>query len=393
MRILACTFFLSSLSFFACKNDGTTSNPEAKTNLPADSILLEEEEAVEMFFPGFLRKYEGTIGGKEKISIVFTHWGDGFLSAKCWVGNAAKPLELSGDLVGDSLFQLSDEFEKKSKNVLSGSLDISGNLKADWQGKSMKKPEAATLTAVPEPPVAAQWAGSWHLNEIWDGGTLLIGNTNEKSFDFALTIHRSSHTGVIEGTANFTIDHVAVFKRKEFEDEPCELVFKNFGNKTIIVEQNSSNFACGFGARANAGGTYMDKWLRKKPKLKVGAGEDDVFPTQALHDAFRQLVGTDNYETFAFNLQILEKSQSLPADGFSATVVSGFVQGLNASNEAIILFDGSGNIRAATIDFEEEGENGLLRYFSNVPEWKGKLPATIEDWRAGFKGYEVIYSN
>ena len=348
------------------------------------------EEELEEKAPGsyFLKRYSGTLDGKIPISMVLINWGDGFMSGRYWQEGSSKVLSLSGELADSLDFKIAELVKFKETGTFEGTLHDPSHLAGTWFNPKRSKKMAFDLV---ESPVADTigWTGNWHLSGVWDEGLLMIGNVTSDSFDFALSIFRSSHAGTLEGQAKINGDK-AFYSAKDFEEEPCKL---NFALKAdhVMLSQGSSNFACGFGARANADGNYEKKNWLKKAKMAYGNTEDAIFPNQALHDAFKSLVGKNAYPVFAYNMQLIDKSKNEAPEKIKATVVKGFISGMVGSHEAVVMYDAQGKIYAATIDFDKTNNESLVRYFTNDPLYSERLPLTIEEWREGFKNYRLIF--
>jgi hypothetical protein len=384
--LLALLYFLA----IRCGSDSTSSvasNPtQAITpdSLQHDTLLGEPVKSV-----AFLKSYTGTIDGKHDIQMILTSWGDGYMTGRYRYKKTGKFIDLSGETVDGDHYKIIESTDGNETGLFSFKLDSPDSIRGYWLSKDGKRNLPFSVSAVPSDGDKTGWAGDWHLNEIWDSGILLVGNVSGSSFDFALTVVRSSHIGTLEGQAKIK-GNKATYRLKDYEEEPCHLVFEHKGS-FIQLTQESSNFACGFGARASATGKFERDFVERKATLSVGSGEEDVFPSQALHGAFKSFVGDKNYDTFAFNMQFKEKSASDPKDGLNAIVVTGFVQGLFTSNEAIIIVGKTGKFWAATIDFDQLNNEPLVRYFTNSDKFKQHLPKTIESWREGFKDYRVIF--
>ncbi len=370
-----------------CKQDPT--NQQSQPSQPAiDSLALEDE--LEEKAPGtyFLKRYDGTLDGKLPISMVLINWGDGFMSGRYWQQGTSKIFSLSGELSDSLSFKIAETVKFKETGTFEGTLDDPSHLSGTWFNPKRSKKMAFDLREIPASDTLG-WTGNWHLSEVWDEGLLLIGNVTADSFDFALSIFRSSHVGTLEGRAKFN-DSKAFYNLKDFEDEPCKLNFE-LNKDLIVVSQGSSNFACGFGARANADGKYEKKNWLKKAKLAYGNSDDAIFPNQPLHDSFKALVGKNAYAVFAYNMQLIDKSKNEAPEKIKATVAKGFISGMVGSNEAVIMYDGQGKIYAATIDFDKTNNESLVRYFTNDPLYRNRLPLTIEEWREGFKNYRLVF--
>ncbi len=364
----------------SCKND-----PPAPI-VPEPLPPLDSVEVVTTPDPYFLKKYQGKIDGKLDVEMVLVNWGDGFISGRYWYSAKNKPIELSGELNPvDSSFEIVEFVNGKEGAKFNGSFHGTDSLSGTWASVDGKRKQPFALGFVSPPTDEATWSGNWHLNQVWDNGFLLVGNVTQDSLDFALTVVRGSHVGTLEGRAARQ-GSKAIFKQKTFEDEPCELRFECFSDY-VLIEQPSSNLACGFGARAYAAGRFERKKLIRKTVLTIGTGDGDVFIAQATHDEFRRLVGDNMYGLFAFNMQVKERTTNQRGQ----TVVTGAVPGLFTTNEAVIIYDQTNKIWAATLDFEAGSDEPFVYHFTNDPASKGKLHPDIESWRDGFKGYKVVF--
>lgn len=371
---------------FACRQDRPAPKPAVTTidSLPPlDSVMLAKEPD-----PFFLKKYVGKVGNTPNAELMLINWGDGFLSGRYSTGAGKLASELSGELRQDSSFELFELVRGKENAVFKGKMGDPTSLEGSWQAKNKKTPLPVSLQEVVPTPSTdpTGWSGNWHLNQVWDNGFLMIGNVDQDSFDFALSVSRGSHIGTIEGRAALE-GRMAVFNKADYDVEPCVLKFWHEGG-AVRVEQPSTTLSCGFGARAHAGGRYERQNLVRLTKLKVGNGEGAVFDTKAAHDTFRKLVGDETYEKFALNMQQVEHSRT--NDG--KVVVSGTVPGFLGSHEAVIMYSPQGKIWAATLDFLDENDiDPVIRYFTNDPAAKQKLPNELAAWKEGFKDYRVVF--
>lgn len=380
MKRILCLFAFATLWLAGCQND-----PPPPVE-PAPLPPLDSVEVVTTPDPYFLRRYTGKIDGKHDVEMVLVNWGDGFISGRYWYTSKNKPIELSGELKPeDNSYEIAEFMDGKVGAKFIGNLSNHDTLSGTWASSDGKKNLPFSLLYTPSATDEANWAGNWHLNQVWDGGWLMVGNVTQDSFDFALSVIRGSHIGTLEGRAGRK-GNSAIYKQKTYEDKPCELHFQINGDH-VLIDQKSDNLACGFGARAYASGRFEKNKLIRKTALTVGTGDDDVFPTQALHDEFRRLVGDKMYELFAFNMQVKERV----TNKLGQTVVTGAVPGLFTTNEAIIIYDGANIIWAATLEFQEGSDEPFLHHFTNDAAARKKLHPDIEAWRERFKTYKVVF--
>ncbi|OWQ47873.1 hypothetical protein CDL60_04560 [Roseateles noduli] len=76
----------------------------------------------------------------------------------------------------------------------------------------------------------------------------------------------------------------------------------------------------------------------------------------------------------------------LVEDG-STRFIRGGVPGLYTEMESIVMLDDTGNMWVAYID------DAVVRYFTNVPTDRDKLPEVFESWRQNFREKEVLFSD
>ena len=333
----------------------------------------------------FIKTYKGKVG-KYPIVMKLTNWQDGTLSGSYYYTKVKKPINVHGDFTGNLTFEIEEMVKGEKTGTFIGAFKKNnGIISGVWKAPAGARELPFQVEEIVSPFDMHQWTGDWHLNGVWDHGTLIIGNVGKDSFELALQFFRSGHVGYLEGKARYN-GTKAYYSQQDYDDEACELVLEK-KEDSIELEQNSSNMACGFGMRAYAGGTYDSESKEVKATLAYGH-EEDPFTTKKQHDAFLNLVGQDYYDLFAFNMQIHGKVDN--KDPFEAKVVTGSVVGMMASNEAIIMTDRKRYIWAATIDFV--GDSPVIRYFTNHPKYKEMPPRSIEEWRGTFPPhYRVIY--
>ena len=317
----------------------------------------------------FIARYAGAINGEFAIQMKLINWGNGDLIGNYFYNSVGKTIELNGEIDDDRHFRLEEYVDDKPTGSFTGVLRRD-NIQGKWQNRDSTKVYPFELERVQDTLEDKGWAGNYYINDIWDDGHLIIGNVGEETFDFALSVFRNGHFALTDGTATLD-DNKAYFQRQEISEEPCQLTFERY-KSTILLEQNSSTMACGFGMRASVDAAYEPQRRKLKPRLNYG-NEGEIFENQKLHDAFKAAVGVTNYELFAFNMQLVDKIDLHPQDDFTATVKTGRVAGSGPYNQSIILSN-------------RRGDFGRL-----LPIWKmtRKLSAILPMWRTTDKNYRI----
>ncbi len=384
--------FLMVFTFSFCKNE-KPKDPPTPTNSPQDStneiIPIAPTDA-------FIKKYKGSIGEKFPIELVLINWSNGSLGGYYFYTNQIKTdkkgnqlpqkIELSGELALDESFILNEFAEDDFTGKFTGSLSELSTIKGNWSNVDSSKSMSYLLNEVKHEDKTG-WSGAWYRNDAQSPGMLIMGNVTDKTVDFGLEVFNGGHSGVLEGTANLN-GGIATFKNNVFDNvETCFIVFQKH-DSLILIDQKSSNWACGFGMRAHANGKYENHFSPKEPELAYGK-ENSIFKSKEQRDLFANLVG-ERYEDFAFNMQDISTFDKSPKDDFEATAFAGNVIGLATSNEAIIMKNDKGLFWAAVIIYNEMKDEFQVEYFTNDKNKKDKIPQTIENWRKEFSEYEVV---
>jgi len=389
-KIIFLFIFIFTFSF--CKNE-KPKNVNTTPTLPQET---EQEEIPVAPTDAFIKKYQGKIGDKYPIELVLINWSNGNLGGYYFYTDQIKKdkngnpqpqkIELSGELNLNETFSL-DEFSNNDfTGKFTGSLSELSTIQGNWSNADNSKSMSYTLKEIPQEDKTG-WTGAWYRNDAQSSGMLILGNVTTKTVDFGLEVFNGGHSGLLEGTANLN-GGIATFKNPIFDDfETCFLVFQKH-DSLILIDQKSSNWACGFGMRAHANGKYENHFSPKKVELTYGK-KGSIFETEEERDLFAKFVG-DRYEDFAFNMQDLSSIPKSKKDDFEATVFSGYVIGLAMTNSAIIMKNDEGLFWAAVIIYDEMSDQFQVKYFTNDEKRKDDIPQTIEDWRKEFSEYEVV---
>lgn len=98
---------------------------------------------------------------------------------------------------------------------------------------------------------------SGRMEIIENEGTISIDRVDNNKFKFNLlaVCGPTYHIAMASGIAEKQGAHYVAVVGNEYGGDGCELIFK-FTGRSVEIEQDSPGMACGFGARAYAGGTY-----------------------------------------------------------------------------------------------------------------------------------------
>ena len=224
---------------------------------------------------------------------------------------------------------------------------------------------------------APLWWGKWVFNPARTaGGTLFIREVGTRGFLFDLSVYNGSHLGQITAYARILSTDVAYCRVTNGPGEPGgELIFRRrygHGARTIEIEEATRCSYYG-GMRAHFSGSFVkeiEPWF------------DHGFLNELELARLYSLVG-EHIETMRDCTADVGEGESLEEE--PVNVVWGGVAGLYTEMESIVMFNHVGKMWTAHIDGD------VVRYFTNVPEDRARLPVTIEKWRANFLQKEVLY--
>lgn len=214
------------------------------------------------------------------------------------------------------------------------------------------------------------WQGQWEL----DSGAASVGGVIDitgsgPAYHFSLSANNGANTGALEG------DFTAANGRASFkggQDVPaCRLDFALNGQR-LTLDQHQTD--CGAGMGVDFGGTYLPASVaatRPKPDLASMKLLD-----AAQNDAARRLLGKEDYDTLLATANLCGGIDD--QDGLGAKVTDCFVRGLANTNAAVVMAKGT-QLWIGLLVFDQRNQS-RMRYYTNAPAWKQKLPKTIQAW-------------
>jgi hypothetical protein len=208
------------------------------------------------------------------------------------------------------------------------------------------------------------------------GGTLFIREIGPRGFLFDLSVYNGAHTGQITAYARMLSTDVAHCRVTNGPGDPDgELVFRrrcSRAARTIEIEEAAPCYYHG-GMRAHFGGSFVRE---QEPWFDRG------FLNELELARLYGLVG-EHIETMRDCTADIGEGESL--EERPVKVIWGGVAGLYTEMQSIVMVNQQGQMWTAHIDGD------LVRYFTNVPEHRDRLPRTIEAWRANFQQKAVSY--
>ncbi|WP_175957429.1 lysozyme inhibitor LprI family protein [Burkholderia sp. BCC0405] len=219
-----------------------------------------------------------------------------------------------------------------------------------------------------KPLAADRWQQTWYMTSDNPsfGGVLTFTGTPPR-LHFELGGNNGANTGELDG------DIVLHGDSGTYRKDRCRLDFERKGAR-IRVTQHGADVDCGAGSGVFYGGEYVTAArFQAKPaadllSLKV---VDDATQNAAAHT----LLGAD-YQTLVDIVNYSADEKDL--DGLNAHVASYWVRGIATTNAAIVMRRGN-DLWIGVLVFDAQS-NVRMRYYTNVPAWKKRVPKTILAW-------------
>jgi uncharacterized protein len=232
------------------------------------------------------------------------------------------------------------------------------------------------LTALEYMVKPFSWDATWQLIPwgVSEGAEITTWRQDASHIAFDISAANGSHSGELEGIA--TIEGT----QARYEQGECVLTFKAL-NGVMDVTQDGADSDCGAGMGVYYGGRYVaskQTVLVDYDLLTLGVAQ-----TQRENAMLHALLNGD-YQTLLQNCGLKmngESSEDVP----NSEVSNYWVRGLPSSNAAIVM-------RAPNEQFwiivlvPQAGGKTLARYYTNVAQWKGRMPDVLQAWYAGKGG-------
>lgn len=232
------------------------------------------------------------------------------------------------------------------------------------------------IAGSPTASAAGTWQGKWEL----DSGAASVGGViditgNGPAYHVSLAANNGANTGALEGDITVANGRASF---KGGEDAPaCRLDFALHGQR-LTLDQHQTD--CGAGMGVSFGGTYLPaRAAASRPKPDLASMK---LLDAAQNDAARRLLGKDDYEALLFTANLCGDIED--KDGLGAKVTDCFVRGLANTNAAVVMAKGT-QLWIGLLVFDKRNQS-RMRYYTNVPAWKQKLPGTIQAWHDAHGG-------
>jgi hypothetical protein len=225
---------------------------------------------------------------------------------------------------------------------------------------------------------APLWWGKWKIenNDVARGGQLFVREVGPAGFLFDLSVYDGAHMGELTAYARLVSADLAYSRIANGDSgEIGEIVFRKRLDSTRRVIDVDETESCSY--YRGAGVLFAGSFVRNREALFDGGILNELDLSRLYH------ICGEYYDSLCLRFQGLHLSENL--DEFPARVTVGGVRGLYSIMEGILMCADGGELWVAFID------DDVVRYFTTECEYKNRLPATIENWRARFKNIEVIF--
>jgi hypothetical protein len=220
------------------------------------------------------------------------------------------------------------------------------------------------------------WWGTWNGRRSRSGfSTLDITEVGPVGFLFRITTLNGSHMGDVTAYARLVGRNLAYARIETTDGDFGEIRFKRSFKGNRLVMKIDETRSCHYfrGMQAYFGGEFEHA---EEPLAASGAvTELQLVRLYNVVGPFMDL----------FRDRLVSQHTEKLYDPVASTAIMGGVAGLYTFMEAIVVYGDSGELWAAALD------NDIVRYFTNQPRWRDKLPNPVDVWRSRFLDKPIEY--
>lgn len=277
-------------------------------------------------------------------------------------------------------------FDLRGRRVITYSLDAEtapaeprGLLQGRLEGSLRSALSPSAASGLPSGRDAKLWWGVWRnrIGDFWDQA-LFVREVGPSGFLFDLSVSQGAHSGHITAYARVMSQDLAYCRLPNGPGQPDgELMFRRDltdGGRVVVIEEIARCSYYG-GMRADFGGR-----LTREYEPWFDAGCLNELEMARLYS----LVGT-RLDTMRLCSSDMGAHENIDDELVGVRAYRGGVAGLYASMGSLLMVGNDGRMWAAFTD------DNILRYFTNVPDYRARLPHTIEEWRRPFGEIEVVF--
>ncbi|GAB7537557.1 lysozyme inhibitor LprI family protein [Burkholderia sp. 3C] len=207
------------------------------------------------------------------------------------------------------------------------------------------------------------------------GASIDITHVNDQHFLFSFDAAAGANSGALSETATFSAPGTAQYVgNQKMDTQGCVLTFRRVLNR-LSVDQKGDPFACGAGVGVYYNGDYVA--AAKDPNAAPNLLSLGIARSVAEDAALHQLLGHD-YQTMVGTAGVVDTSAD-NLDHNGARVAAMFVQGVACDTKSVLMSDDRGHLWAAVWDAGMPPAPTSMRYYTNVPADRGRLPKTIAE--------------
>lgn len=251
--------------------------------------------------------------------------------------------------------------------------------------------EEVSSEEVSSEPSHPSFEGIWKKTNVYESAkaTLTISKQTDDGFSFTLKIWGSGTTSSISGTASFTKEKIAVYKKSS-----ASLTF-DYGSKYLSVYHSGTNKALGLSSKVTIDGKFTKGTPNYYEEEEVNNYDYNVYKASKVVKALKSTLSADDYELYT---ELMEKGLMSPI-AYERTVDKNgkkinvdtqlkqvkYYANLNSIGmNMIMICSNSGKIYVLFYDVEE------MRYYTNDKSYASKMPKSFQDV-ADSKGMKPIF--
>ena len=233
--------------------------------------------------------------------------------------------------------------------------------------------------------------GTWQKTNVYESkkATLTINRQDNQSFDFTLKIWSGANTAEISGTANYTGENTAVFKK-----DTASITF-DCGSKYLSVYHTGQNSVFGLSSAFTIDGKFTQGTPNYYKNENTNNYDYNTYKSAAVVKSLKSTLSADDYSLYTELMETglmspIAYERTVDKNGKNVNVdaemkcVKYYASDKNIGMNMIMICSNSGKIYVLFYDASE------MSYYTNDKNYSSKMPQSFQTV-ADSKGMKPTY--
>lgn len=242
------------------------------------------------------------------------------------------------------------------------------------EDESSEEPEVYSDVAHPV------FQGTWQKTNVYESqkATLTVSRQDNESFDFTLKIWSNDKSESISGTASYTGENTAVFKK-----DSASITF-DYGTLYLSIYHTGQNSTLGFSSSVTIDGKFTSGTPNYYKEAETNNYDYNVYKSDAVVEALESTLSADDYSLYTDMMETglmspIPYERTVDKNGKNVNVdteldcVKYYANISNLGMNMVMICSNSGKIYVLFYSADE------MRYYTNDKNYSSKMPESFQN--------------